>query len=310
MQRRIAILGATGHIAKGLIYSYSKSEQTELFLFARSIDRLNEFLKEIDCFQGANITTNTFDTFNLYNYDVIINCVGMGNPTKDKNELYSIFRVTESFDNLVLYYLETHKNCIYINFSSGAAYGTEFNLPVDEKSVSIININNLTDEFFYSISKINAEAKHRAYKEFRIVDIRVFGYFSRFINQESSYLLNDIISCVKNKKCLRTSRSNIIRDYVNMKDLRQLIDKCILNSPTNDVFDVYSLKPISKFEIIEYFEKEYGLRYEIDDNITFTNVTGSKSNYFSNNNKAQQIGYIPELTSLDAISEEVRYILG
>lgn len=49
LNKKIAILGATSHIAKGLIYNFNKEEANELFLFARSIDRLQGFLKSIEC---------------------------------------------------------------------------------------------------------------------------------------------------------------------------------------------------------------------------------------------------------------------
>jgi short-subunit dehydrogenase len=55
----IAILGATSHIAKGLIYNYNKKGTNKLFLFARSTDRLREFLKSIEC--GENFHLKSFD---------------------------------------------------------------------------------------------------------------------------------------------------------------------------------------------------------------------------------------------------------
>jgi len=56
----------------------------------------------------------------------VINCVGIGDPGKLRNEMSSIFRVTERFDNLVLDYLECHPSALYLNMSSGAAYGQDF----------------------------------------------------------------------------------------------------------------------------------------------------------------------------------------
>ena len=42
--KRIAILGATGHIAKSLIDKLCRTDRYELVLFCRSSARLNEFL--------------------------------------------------------------------------------------------------------------------------------------------------------------------------------------------------------------------------------------------------------------------------
>ena len=46
MKNRIAILGATSHIAKGLILNFIKSKENELFLFARIPKKVKKFLQE------------------------------------------------------------------------------------------------------------------------------------------------------------------------------------------------------------------------------------------------------------------------
>ena len=46
-QRRIALLGATGHIAQALLYHLRERKEYEFFLFARSAERLDEVLKRV-----------------------------------------------------------------------------------------------------------------------------------------------------------------------------------------------------------------------------------------------------------------------
>lgn len=305
--KKIAILGATGHIAKSLIESFCRTNKYELFLFARSLDRLNKFLSSI---QGNNaVSSMMFSDFNRADYDVIINCVGIGDPGKLKIAGDSIFRLTETFDNMVLDYLKFHTTAIYINFSSGAAYGTDFSVPVDEFSCNNLDINHIAPSDFYGIAKINSEAKHRAMANLNIIDLRVFGFFSRFIDIESQYFMNEVISCIKNDKEFITRRKNIIRDYVHPQDLMSLIEKCINKQDFNEVFDVYSLKPVTKFEILDYFTTQYGLKYSIKSDINVLTATGTKDNYYSNNKKAEKIGYFPQFTSMDSIIEETKAIL-
>ena len=45
MKKKIAILGATSQIAKGLILNFMKSKRVELFLFARFPKKIKDFLK-------------------------------------------------------------------------------------------------------------------------------------------------------------------------------------------------------------------------------------------------------------------------
>lgn len=303
-KKKIAILGATGHIAKSLINIFCEKDNYELFLFSRTPTKVEEFLKEY------NKIHHVFHLvwFDAYDYDVVINCIGIGDPTEIKNGGIRIFEITEKYDNEVIEYLKTHPDTLYINLSSGAVYGNDFEMSVNESTYSVLNINNLAIGDFYSIAKLNSEAKHRALKDFNIVDLRVFGYFSRFIDLNYQYFMNDIIKSVRNNTVIETSLDNIYRDYVNPNDLFALVEICTDRERINDVFDVYSLRPVSKFEILEYFSKDYGLEYTVTNN-NFLSVTGKKSNYYSDNKKAEKIGYMPKYMSIDTIKEETGYLL-
>jgi len=304
---KLAILGATGHIAKGLIYGFNQPAQDELHLFARSTDRLQQFLAEIRC--GKNALTKSFDDFNKTEYDVIINCTGIGDPGKLKDHISSIFGLTETFDNLILSHLEKYPDALYINISSGAAYGTNFTLPAEESTPTKFDINRLSTDDFYGIAKLNSEAKHRSLAGFNIVDIRAFGYFSRFIDLQTRYLITDIISCIMNKQELVTDSNNIVRDYIHSQDLLALIKRCMEKHQINNVYDIYSRKPVAKFEVISYFSEQYGMKYRVDDTYKPLKATGKKDNYCSNNKRAQSIGYDPQFTSMDCIMQESTAIL-
>lgn len=304
---RIAILGSTSHIAKGLIYNFSIGEGYELFLFSRSLERLQNFLHDIH--YKKSVFLKNFTDFNNTKYDVIINCVGISGSVDIKNEIPSIFILTETFDNLVLDYLKAHPDTLYIDFSSGAVYGTDFSEPVNSSTYSQWNINSIVEADYYGIAKLNSEAKHRALKNLKIVDLRIFGYFSRFINLKSRFLLTEIISCIKDGREFITGNENIVRDYIHPRDLFSLIEKCIQKYSMNDAFDACSLKPITKFEIIHYFASEYGLRYIVKDDAKVSALTGNKVNYYSSNKSALNISYVPQFSSEDCIIQESRELL-
>jgi nucleoside-diphosphate-sugar epimerase len=303
---KIAILGATGHIAKSLIYNFKKSDKYRLYLFARSPEKLDSFLKTIN--YNKNIEKINLDYFASEKFDAIINCVGIGNPSKLKNIGPDIFRITEFYDNFILDYLTDNNSCTYINFSSGAAYGANFSIPAEIKKFFEININNICDKDNYGITKLYSEAKHRSYKNLNIVDLRIFAFFSRYIDLNSKYFIAELISCIKARKEFLTNNNNIIRDYVHPNDLFNLIDIFIKIRKTNDVFDVYSLKTITKFEILDYFAENYGLIYKIENGTFGENATGVKDNYYSINKKAENIGYIPTFSSKDCIVGETKEI--
>ncbi|QUL54475.1 NAD(P)-dependent oxidoreductase [Paenibacillus tritici] len=297
---KIAILGATGHIAKSLVVGLSSFKHYELFLFARTQERLVSFLFENNINDKTHI--RDYKQFqDLDTYNVIINCIGVGNPEDLLRNPFSVFQITEQYDNMILQYIQKNPDTIYINLSSGAAYGSDFEQPATNTKLLNLNINNLSLKDYYGISKLNMEAKHRSLESFKIVDLRIFGFFSAFIDMKSKFLLTEVIEHVWMRKVLNTSSENILRDYVHPEDFLSLVQSCMDENIHNGVYDVYSLKPATKFDILDYFAREHGLKYEVDTRYTYDSITGSKTNYYSLNSDASTIGYLPSYTSIESI---------
>ena len=166
-KKTIAILGASGHIAKSLIYSYKEERNFDLFLFSRSVENVITFANQ---FNVKNCVIKSYDQFNDFQYSSIINCTGVGDQTKLELKPYEVFFVTEEIDLLIIKYLYNHPKTTYINFSSGAVHGTVFPKSIQSDACTCIDINNLTVSDYYGIAKINSEAKHRSMQDFNILD--------------------------------------------------------------------------------------------------------------------------------------------
>ena len=65
----------------------------------------------------------------------------------------------------------------------------------------------------------------------------------------------------------------------------------------------------SKREILEYFQSEYGLKYESRHFSQNASATGAKTNYYSTCNRASQIGYTPSYSSMESLKHEAKSIL-
>lgn len=270
-------MGATGHVARNLIENLKGDE---LFLFSRT-------------------KFNSYDFFDSYDYDAIINCIGYGNPTDIERAGPDLFFVTEKYDNLALNYLKTHEETKYVFISSGVVHST-------------VDVNHITKQSFYLIPKINAEAKHRALPKFNIIDIRLFSFFTRYTKLDAGFFMSTLIKAVKENREFITDESIMIRDYINPKDLVSLIKICISQNPINDAFDIYSLKPAEKFDITSYFQEKYNLKIKIVRKMeSFTSV--NKHIYVSEdsirNSKTAILGYVPKFTSMQTIKEESSYLL-
>jgi nucleoside-diphosphate-sugar epimerase len=241
---------------------------------------------------------------NHQKYDVIINFVGIGNPVKAKKTGSDIFKITEQYDNMALDYVKHHKETKYIFLSSGAVYGGNYQEPVNENTVAIIDINNLDSTDWYTIAKLYAEAKHRSLSDLFIVDVRVFNYFSHTQDMSARFLITDIIRAIKNKEVFKTSAEDIVRDFITPPDFYNLIQAIIDYKPINIALDCYTKSPVSKFDLLDELESEFGLQYEVDKGVNIVNATGTKLNYFSTNRAAEKYGYIPSRSSLDGIFHE------
>ncbi len=304
----LAILGANSHIGKSLIFNFSKTNEFSLYLFTTREKILNEFLDKNGILNAS--ICNNYEDFHKNNLDIIINCIGIGTINKFQGEYYKYFTITEKFDNMIIEYLIKKPQTLYISIGSGAVYGGNFKEPVNFESKNCIKVNNILPEDYYSIVRINSEAKHRAFSNLNIVDIRIFSFFSRFIDViNDKYMITEIITCIKTKKKFITDSNNIIRDYIHHEDLFAFILKLVDIQRLNAAFDILSKKTIEKFELLNFFANQYGLEFEIMENFHFQSATGSKIRYYSTWEQTKTIGFKPKHSSLDTIRKEMNFLL-
>lgn len=306
---RIGILGATSHIAKNIILHLEKNNV--LLLFARSPELVDVFVKN-EKLNSGKCKTFMLSMFSntLSGLDAVINCIGFGTPDKVRNNSREIFAVTEYYDNLVLDYLVKSPDTVYINFSSGAIFGTDHIAAISATTNFSIAPNDIKPSDAYRISKLNSEAKHRTYEEYSIIDIRVFSFFSRFIDLDASYLLCEMVRSILLNKPFITSRKNIIRDYIHPFDLANMVNLCFEKKMFNKAIDAFSSKSVSKDQIIKAFVERYNMKVEYTDANENISPTGLKSCYFSENKIALNLlGYSPEFNSLESLIEETEVIL-
>lgn len=299
-QKNIAIFGSTGHIGKNLISFFIKNNDFKIFLFSRDIKKF-ESLKMIF---SDTMSFNTYDDFGKNEYDVIINCVGISNPNAFEKNSRSIFDIAEFYDTMVLDYLKNFPTTLYINLSSGAVFSREFDKPVDDSSTYKFDVNGINKGEMYSISKMYLESKHRSLPDLNIVDLRIFGFFSRFIDVNAGFFMSELLQALKNKSEFVTDKKDFVRDYVNPKDFYDLTKNCIANKKINDVFDVYSKEIISKFQILEECFNKFDLKFKLVEKIESISPTGVKKNYYSLSRKAEKINYSPQFSSLETILNE------
>jgi nucleoside-diphosphate-sugar epimerase len=304
---RIAILGATSQIARNLIVSLATVGERHLHLFARRPDDLKKWLDSVGL--PGRYPVDDFSGFGKHEFDAVINFVGVGNPAQAVAMGNSIFDITLRFDELVLEYLRDHSACRYLFLSSGAAYGSSFDVPANRDTPAVVAINNLSPQEWYGVAKLHAECRHRAHPELAIIDVRVFNYFSCTQDISARFLITDILRAIRDRVVLRTSSDYIMRDFLHPSDFYKLVSTLLSVPATNTVLDCYSRAPVDKPNLLAAMQEKFGLRYEITEASASVNATGGKPRYYSQNTRAEDFGYQPGLTSLEGVLQESEKLL-
>lgn len=301
---RIGIFGATSQIAKDLIRSLAAHTEHELVLYARRPLAVIQWLDSIRL--TGRYAVCDFAVFGDHqSFDAIMNFVGVGNPGQVAAMGASIFDATLEYDAMVLRYVQLHPECRYIFLSSGAAYGSNFDAPVDENIKATIAINTLQPQDWYGVAKLHAECRHRALPHLPIVDIRVFNYFSRTQDLSARFLITDILRAIRDKTTLHTNPNSMWRDFLGPRDFYQLVACVLAAPPQNLALDCYTLAPIEKREILSLMQQHFGLSYHVSvEQSDFPAATGSKPHYYSLSRQAASFGYMPRCSSYDNLVEE------
>ncbi len=302
-KQTIGIFGSTGHISQNLISYFYKNNYGNLILFSRNKSKLKNILKKYD---KNNFICETYSNFSKYNFDVIINCIGEANPASKYSAKY--FDDINYYDDKIIHYIQKHTKTLYLNFSSGIVYGNDFINPVTDKRITLLNLNKVSPNDFYIFSKIYSELKHRSYSDLNIIDLRIFSFFSRYIDLNYKFLINELINSIKNNTTFYTNDEDIVRDYIHPSDLYSIVYNCINKKDNNVAMDVKSKKPISKFELLNYLKKKHNLKFEIKNRKKLS--TELKTNYFSKSKKLHKLfNFTPEFSSLDSFKEELNFLL-
>ena len=285
--------------------SWGANPERELHLYARAPERVWTFAEQ----RQVQAAVYPMEEFGQRRYDLIVNCIGIASPRALQENPAAIFPVTACFDDLILAVLEQQPEALYLNLSSGAVYGTDFRTPADEESGACFAINNLQPEAYYGVAKLHAEARHRSLQHLQIVDLRIFGYFSRYIDLQERFLLSELIACVQCGQPFVTTPDPLWRDFLHPRDLVALIEACVANRPLNGAYDAYSAGVVSKAELIEFFVRTYGLQHVVDHSWQPVTATGMKERYYSTGRRAAQLGYQPVYSSLEGIRIETDALL-
>jgi len=298
-ESRVAVLGATGHVGKVLTVGLARCDGIRVRAFARSADRLGAFLASEGL--AGEVVASGFEAFADEVFDSIIDCTGISDPSRFGPHARDLLRVRHSFDDLATQYLEDHEGCRLVSMSSGAAYLSDFEEPASSGSEPCLRPDRLTSADAYGAVKAMSESCHRIAGDLPIVDLRLFGLFSPYLDLSGHYLLSDAMRALVSGTNLVTDESDVTRDYAHPDDLTALVQTVLAAPPVNGAFDVYGAEPASKFELLDALSARFGLRYEVRRAPEAVSMTGLKPCYYSTRHSAAALGYRPRFTTLECV---------
>jgi nucleoside-diphosphate-sugar epimerase len=305
---RVAVLGATGHVGKVLTAGLASTAGIRVTALARSMERLTAFLEA----EGIRGEVDAADISLLEGgaFDAVIDCTGIGAPDRFGPNASELIAVQEHFDRVTLEYLEAHPGCRLVCMSSGAAYLSGFHSPAGPDHLARLRPDQVGAKDAYGVVKAASEARHRLAPELPIVDLRLFGLFSPYLDLSGHYLLSQAMTALLSGEVLVTDEADVVRDYAHPADLTALVAAVIAAPPVNRALDVYSAAPASKREILEALAEHHGLRYEVRRDHDAAAATGRKPLYYSIDRAAESYGYRPRYTTLECVLEVAGTILG
>jgi nucleoside-diphosphate-sugar epimerase len=305
---RLIILGATGFVGRSLAHSVASTRRHELVLAGRRRDRLEEISRQ-SAQAGSAVSVIDLERFPETEADAVLNCLGAGDPVAIRELGLELMQLTERWDDTIIRWLSDRPSRHYIAFSSGVVHGVERPDPVGENSLATFPVNALDRSHHYAVSKLNSETKHRMCSSLNIVDLRVFGFVSRFLDPSDHYFLSDVAAALVNGRPLTTFEHDIVRDYIHPDDLTQLIEKCLDCASINDAFDVFSREAVRKFDLLNALRNRFGLHWQTNAPAAARKDVAPKFAYFSADHRARSIGYRPAYSARDAVLEEMERFL-
>ena len=298
----IAIMGGSSHIARNLIVRFGARTTDRLTLFCRDKRPVDAFLRRYVS-GGRTTVVEGYGDFLTRRFDAVIDCVGAGTPGSPGFNPANWFDTLQKFDDLALEYLRrVNPQAALITFSSGAVYGSRTPGPFGDGTMYQVDVNAPATEDFYALSRLYAEAKHRAHGELRIADLRVFAFYSRFVDPDAGYFMTDVLKALLRGEELVTTPRDMVRDYIAPDDLFDAVRFCLGQNRINRAFDLRSVTPAGKFDILEHFKERFGLRWRFAGVPASPN--GDKPVYCSQSTALENAGFRPRLTALEGLTEE------
>ena len=303
-KKTIRIVGASSAIAQDFLRVSSKVGSQHVFhLYSRDFS----FLPALKI-NNLTIFTHKFSDLEIAEEcDAVLNFVGLGSPSRVALESSRLEPLDLKVDLACMRLLELKPEATYLYMSSGASYGSNFSTPaVDANELPEISKFDLPREM-YGWIKRSAEVRHRSLPQYKIINLRIFGYASRNMDLNAGFLLSDLAKSLVTGVPARISSEITHRDFINPDFFYEVVNYCLENNLPNTSLDLVSTSPLGKHELVAALEGIFGLKVVWDETPSKSNSI-SKSNYFSQSTRLRESGVGINKSALEMVIDEFQAI--
>ena len=304
-KKTIRIVGASSAIAQDFLRVASKVGSEHMFhLYSRDFG----FLPALKI-NNLTIFTHSFSDFEIAEgCDAVLNFVGLGSPSRVALESSGLGPLDLKVDLACMRLLELNPEATYLYMSSGASYGSDFSIPaVDANELPEMSKFDLPREV-YGWIKRSTEVRHRSLPQYKIINLRIFGYASRNMDLNAGFLLSDLAKSLLTGEPAQISTEITHRDFINPEFFHELVDYCLENNLPNTSLDLVSTSSLAKDELVAALEGIFGLKVKWEETPPKSNSI-SKCNYFSQSTRLGDYGFVNNKSALEMVIDELQAIV-
>ena len=119
------------------------------------------------------------------------------------------------------------------------------------------------------------------------------------------YLVCALLQALLAGSVLTTDGHDIARDYLHPDDLASAIVAVVRSLPLNGAYDLASVAPVHKFELLGRFREKFDLQWQVRSSTAKPN----KLNYYSRDRALSRHGFVAKLSALEAVMDQATAFL-
>lgn len=316
--KKILITGFSGFVARHFVeYLYRNnlcyeivgvSRHNPKFDYSKFSDKLNISFYAVDLLDVDRLKSVFAET----HPDYVLHLAAFSSVAYSWNHPAESFSNNSNiFLNLLDAIRDTNCSCRILSVGSSEEYGN-----VSREDLPIRENQSLDPLSPYAVARVAQEWMSKCYVDAYEMDIvltRSFNHIgpgqdSRFVVPSFIKKIKDIKEAGKTEGVIETGRLEIIRDFVDVRDVVRAYYMLLVNGITGETYNICSGHGVHLFEIVDMLAKIIGVKVSTVVNPAFVRPNDNLEIVGSFYKMETELGWKPELKLEDTLADMVKNI--